>query len=359
MKKSQIIAAAAGITVILAAAGGILGYRAGYSDSAEKANLAEASEQNSETITENDSKTESGSESTEAPDDTSSTGGFETATALTAPDTGTYSLSGKENIPTVILCHVTESTEDSFKFYVAQAQYTTDGSLSDEEILIPESEAHAGSEGVYEYSDGDLNLFFQYYGGRFTAVGKSLQIFGMGSLYNMDNYYNSAELNGIPGNIFNMEIPKDIIAPAENVPEDTGTAPEELETTSGPVSPVNGAYFASHLSGENLLVVIHVEDADESSFRFRIGQITDSADGGSEETIIFPERTAYYTENGYYEYVSEGYHLYFKYNPACGEERDRMEMYGLESLYDPYQYVLPMQYKEMSGNLFSESEYAL
>jgi len=57
--------------------------------------------------------------------------------------------------------------------------------------------------------------------------------------------------------------------------------------------------------------------------------------------------------------VSEGYHLYFKYNPAGGEERDRMEMYGLESLYDPYQYVLPMQYKEMSGNLFSESEYAL
>lgn len=45
MKKSQIIAAAAGITVILAVAGGILGYRAGYSDSAEKTNLAEASEQ--------------------------------------------------------------------------------------------------------------------------------------------------------------------------------------------------------------------------------------------------------------------------------------------------------------------------
>lgn len=359
MKKSQIIAAAAGITVILAAAGGILGYRAGYSDSAEKANPAETSEQNSETITENNSSTESEPENTEAPDVTSSTGGFETATVLTAPDTGTYSLSGKENIPTVILCHVTESTEDSFKFYVAQAQYTADGSLSDEEILIPESEALAGSEGVYECSDGDLDLFFKYYGGGFTAIGKSLQIFGAGSLYNMDNYYSSAELNGIPGNIFNMEIPEDIIAPAENVPEDTGTAPEELKTAASPVTPVNGAYFASHLSGENLLVVIHLEEADESSFRFRIGQITDSADGGSEETIIFPERTAYYTENGYYEYVSEGYHLYFKYNPAGGEERDRMEMYGLESLYDPYQYVLPMQYKEMSGNLFSESEYAL
>ena len=359
MKKSQIIAAAAGITVILAAAGGILGYRAGYSDSAEKANLAEASEQNSETITESDSKTESEPESTEAPDATSSTGGFETATGLTAPDTGTYSLSGKENIPTVILCHVTESTEDSFKFYLAQAQYTADGSLSDEEVLIPESEALAGSEGVYECSDGDLDLFFKYYGGGFTAIGKSLQIFGAGSLYNMDNYYSSAELNGIPGNIFNMEIPEDIIAPAENVPEDTGTAPEELKTATSLVTPVNGAYFASHLSGENLLVVIHLEEADESSFRFRIGQITDSADGGSEETIIFPERTAYYTENGYYEYVSEGYHLYFKYNPACGEERDRMEMYGLESLYDPYQYVPPMQYKEMSGNMFYESEYAL
>ena len=359
MKKSQIIAAAVCITVILAAAGGILGYRAGYSDSAEKANLAENSEQNSETNTENDGTTESEPESAQTPEDTSSTGGFETATGLTAPDTGTYSLSGKDNIPTVILCHVTESTEDSFKFYLTQAHYTADGSLSDEEILIPESEALADSQGVYEYTDGDLDLFFEYYGGGFTAIGKSIQIFGAGSLYNMDNYYNSAERNGIPGNIFNMEIPKDIIAPAENVPEDTGTAPEELRTASSPVSPVNGAYFASHLSGKNLLVVIHLEEADESSFRFRIGQITDSADGGLEETIIFPERTAYYTENGYYEYVSEGYHLYFKYNPACGEERDRMEMYGLESLYDPYQYVPPMQYKEMSGNLFYESEFAL
>lgn len=363
MKKAQIIAAAAGITVILTAAGAALGYRAGYSSTSEETVPAQSSMQDGSTTTEpvdkatlkpgGDTSTEA--EPAESPDNVSSSGDSEMQTRLSAPDTGTYSLIGKDNIPTTILCHVTESETDGFRFSITEAILSEKGDFSSEETLIPESDASRNSDGTYEYSDGDLKLIFIFYSGSYTAVGKSLSIYGTETLYNMDNYYTSAEYNGIPGNVFSMVIPTDIITPAEDVPEDTQAPPADMKTASSPVSPQNGTYFATHLSGKRLPIVIHLEDSDESSFRFYLGQITDEEDGTSTETVIFPERTAYYTESGYYEYESAGYHIYFKYNPKQGEEPDRVEMYGLESLYDPYQYILPMQYKGMSGNMFNES----
>ena len=107
------------------------------------------------------------------------------------------------------------------------------------------------------------------------------------------------------------------------------------------------------------MLMLYLEEIDEGNFKFYITHTTlveqdgRIVEGEVSEEILVPEHIAHYNEDGCYEYWDDKYHLYFKYYDLQKAAGKRVEVYGLESLYDPNQYDEVVEYNGLTGNTFS------
>ncbi|WP_050639625.1 MULTISPECIES: DEK C-terminal domain-containing protein [Clostridia] len=154
----------------------------------------------------------------------------------------------------------------------------------------------------------------------------------------------------------------DIIDESETTSQEQPTTPpqQEIDMTGDyigniacPLPPVSSTYKIHNLADINTSIVLHVENIDDANFSFYITKAVLNEDGNVSEDIIFLEHIAHYNGAGFYEFIGEQYHLYFKFN-SLGDIASYkvMEIYGLEPLYIPSEYNETMQYNGITGNLF-------
>lgn len=149
-------------------------------------------------------------------------------------------------------------------------------------------------------------------------------------------------------------------------PEQIDMSGDYIGDISCPNPPKDSTYTIYNNNDSNNCIVLYVENIDDCNIRFHLSQatMTDLMSGSYTEDIIFLEHIAHYTDSGYYEYIGKEYHLYFKYvnlydlysqeNPERPEvvADHRVEVYGLEKLFEPTQYCNFTEYNGMSGNSF-------
>lgn len=122
-----------------------------------------------------------------------------------------------------------------------------------------------------------------------------------------------------------------------------------------PLPPLDTTYIISRLDDYCKCIFIHVTNIDNANFKFYITNATLVPGDDIYEDVIFLEHIAHYNGAGYYEYIGQDYHLYFKYNDlGINASYKVLEVYGLENLYNPYEYNETMQYNGITGNLFRQ-----
>lgn len=157
----------------------------------------------------------------------------------------------------------------------------------------------------------------------------------------------------------------------EAQPQETGTAVtpdasgtdmsgDYMGTIECPLPPPSSSYKCVNLNDNTDNYLVYVEHIDNANFRFYItkAKLIESDEPyyvprEVEEEVIFPEHIAHYNGDGYYEYFDDTYHLYFKYYDLGRVVADkRLEVYGLDSFFDPNLYHNTIEYNGMIGNTF-------
>ena len=122
-----------------------------------------------------------------------------------------------------------------------------------------------------------------------------------------------------------------------------------------PQPPVSEGYRLYSTETKEELLMLYIENSDDANFSFYLTRavLNDSETQYTEE-VIFPEHIAHYNGNGYYEYYDEQYHLYFKYS-VLGHtaSHKRVDVFGLDAVYDPNAYDNVIEYDGMTGNQFA------
>lgn len=159
--------------------------------------------------------------------------------------------------------------------------------------------------------------------------------------------------------------------------DDTGnTVPTESEKSADmsgdyigtlvcPEPPMDSTYTIYNQGNYNECIVLHLENIDNGNFQFYFTKATfNTSTFDYTENIIFREHIAHYTDSGFYEFIGQEYHLYFKYvnlYPIYAEgnpERPEVpadhcvEVYGLQGLFDSTQYAETMYFNDIIGNSF-------
>ncbi len=133
-----------------------------------------------------------------------------------------------------------------------------------------------------------------------------------------------------------------------------------MGTIECPLPPPSSSYKCVNLNDNTDNYLVYVEHIDNANFRFYItkAKLIESDEPyyvprEVEEEVIFPEHIAHYNGDGYYEYFDDTYHLYFKYYDLGRVVADkRLEVYGLDSFFDPNLYHNTIEYNGMIGNTF-------
>ena len=135
---------------------------------------------------------------------------------------------------------------------------------------------------------------------------------------------------------------------------DGNTAEEPAQTAPGSTDTTEDVEVQSTETKEELLM-LYIENIDDANFSFYLTRavLNDSETQYTEE-VIFPEHIAHYNGNGYYEYYDEQYHLYFKYS-VLGHiaSHKRVDVFGLDAVYDLNAYDNVIEYDGMTGNQFA------
>lgn len=122
-----------------------------------------------------------------------------------------------------------------------------------------------------------------------------------------------------------------------------------------PLPPLDTIYSISRLDDHCKCIFIHVTNIDNANFKFYITNATLVPGDNIYEDVIFLEHIAHYNGAGYYEYIGQEYHLYFKYNDlGMNASYKVLEVYGLDKLFIPSEYNETMQYNGITGNLFRQ-----
>ena len=124
--------------------------------------------------------------------------------------------------------------------------------------------------------------------------------------------------------------------------------------------PPEGSYTVYQDGNPYDCVVVYVEKEGDCNIRFRFAEAVMSENGDIKETDLLEEHIAHYTENGYFEYQDETYHLCFCYkNENDGEDPEMqipanhvLEIYGVKSVYDLTKYGEVLEQNGLEGNLF-------
>lgn len=138
-----------------------------------------------------------------------------------------------------------------------------------------------------------------------------------------------------------------------------------IGTLTCPEPPTNSTYTIYNQGNPNECIVLHLENIDNGNFQFYITKAAlDTSTYNYTENIIFREHIAHYTDSGFYEFIGQEYHLYFKYvnlypmyaegNPERPElpADHRVEVYGLQGLFDSTQYTETVYFNDIIGNSF-------
>ncbi len=159
--------------------------------------------------------------------------------------------------------------------------------------------------------------------------------------------------------------------------EETTAKPEELDKSGdymgnidSPLQPRDTTYRTCTMAPEEeKWIVLHITNIDNANFKFYLTEAVwkEGEEQGNgkplteqyTENVIFKEHVAHYNGNGYYEYIGNDYHLYFKYNAPENEDEAvagsyQVEVYGLEKLLNPSQFghgEIP-NYNGVSGIVF-------
>lgn len=174
---------------------------------------------------------------------------------------------------------------------------------------------------------------------------------------------NKIEEDFIPHNkpISNSEIPDTNPAAVEfddsisEISETTDMSGDYIGNISCPLPPLDSVYRIYSNTNQDNSIVLYVENIDDGNFRFHFTKVIPSQTKTFDEDIIFLEHTAHYNGEGYYEYIDQEYHLYFRYRDEGDTAAQKvMEVYGLDPLYDTSQYNEPAQYNGLNGNVFHQ-----
>lgn len=163
-----------------------------------------------------------------------------------------------------------------------------------------------------------------------------------------------------------VEKQKDLSSSSERTEVQIDMSGDYIGDIPCPEPPVDSTYTIYNINDYNDCIVLHVDNIDNGNFRFYLAQATliDPSTSYYTEEPLFLEHIAHYNGNGFYEYIGKDYHIYFRYvnlypiyaseNPERPEVPvdHQVEVYGLEKLYSPNQYIEYMQFENISGNAF-------
>lgn len=139
------------------------------------------------------------------------------------------------------------------------------------------------------------------------------------------------------------------------ISETTDMSGDYIGNISCPLPPLDSVYRIYSNTNQDNSIVLYVENIDDGNFRFHFTKVIPSQTKTFDEDIIFLEHTAHYNGEGYYEYIDQEYHLYFRYRDEGDTAAQKvMEVYGLDPLYDTSQYNEPAQYNGLNGNVFHQ-----
>lgn len=102
-------------------------------------------------------------------------------------------------------------------------------------------------------------------------------------------------------------------------------------------------------------IALYVDNIDNGNFYFHLTRCRlDTETHESSEELYFKEHIAHYNGSGFYEYIGKEYHLYFRYTEGSGMSaaENTVEVFGLNSLVDPYQYGDLTSDLGMTGSIF-------
>lgn len=126
--------------------------------------------------------------------------------------------------------------------------------------------------------------------------------------------------------------------------------------------PPEGSYTLYETDDPYQCIVLYIEKIDDCNIRFYLSKahMTDVDTGDTQEDVIFKEHVAHYTEEGYFEYIGQEYHLYFRYvneNREQDEENElpaghTLEVLGLDNLFDISHYGEDCSYNGQTGKQF-------
>lgn len=151
-------------------------------------------------------------------------------------------------------------------------------------------------------------------------------------------------------------VPAPEAVPAEEVPpEPIDMSGDYIGTISCPLPPKDESYTVYNRDNSSECIALYIHNIDSANFRFHLTRATfDQETFEQTEDLIFKEHIAHYNGDGYYEYIGKSYHLYFKYNQGSGRAaaENKVEVYGLDTLFDQNSFGETAQYKGISGSLF-------
>ena len=120
-----------------------------------------------------------------------------------------------------------------------------------------------------------------------------------------------------------------------------------------PLPPKDSSYRIGAENDDCVNLLLYIENIDDANFKFYFTKAFLQADQKTiEEEVIFIEHIAHYNGEGFYEYIGENYHLYFKYYELGNVVGDhQVEVYGQEGIYSTKEYAKHVQYNGMNGNI--------
>jgi len=167
-----------------------------------------------ETADINDSAAESDSKETSNHSEVDKSGDYiGNITSPNPPEDSSYRVHNYSDDTKAAVIHVSNLDSANIKFYLTIATIK-EGVESDyhpdtysESVILNEHIAHYNGDGYYEYIGDDYHLYFNYTGNDFAAGFCNITVYGLEGLFDLSQYGEIQNYNGINGLSFNMGLP--------------------------------------------------------------------------------------------------------------------------------------------------------